>query len=498
MIQSTFKRLDFLSVEVSLLINGYKRYKNLYGSFLSIIIISASITLAFLFGSEIYKRQVPIVSQSSEYTSSSVVKMNEYFFFYTFKDYNEDILTNPFDYFGMISYKENYTNSKQIFGNYPKSHNVTKCNETHFKTFKDKISDEEIDTFVKMPTFCMNYLDNYDGYFENPYSTPNSTFLDIDISFKKYTDDAKPDRYDKIIQESYISVYFLNSYVSSIDYNNPVKYYLDNVKQQISIRYLKRIFLEIGHSSYISDNGWILEDKSLTDFFYLSQLRYETVDRSSLYYDDICWITFSSPFIIQNYNRQYLKVQDLFAKIGGLINALIILTNLIFMHFLRFEYTKRIFESILSAKEKQTQLQSYLSTTNNIEQRQPTVNLLNSNKLLNFAKHSNKDIKQKDRTSRSPRALEERAKAAEAENIQIKNIKTNNFTERNKQLDTNKTCNTSHAAHVDYSYYKLLGSVLCCSKKTNAEYDYMYSTVNHVLEVTSYINSVIASDYSVS
>lgn len=396
----------------------------------------------------------------------------------------------------MISYKENYTNSKQEFGGYPKSHYVSKCNETHFASFRGKITDEEIDTFAKMPTFCMNYLEDHDGFFENPFSTPNSTFLDIDISFKKYLNESKPDRYDKILQESYFTVYYLNSYVSSIDYHNPVKYYLDSVKQQISISYLKRVFIEVGLSKYSSDNGWILEDKKIIDFFYLSQIRYETVDKSANYPNDICWITFSSPFIIQNYNRQYLKVQDLFAKIGGLINALIILTNLIFMHFLRFEYTKTIFESIQLAKEKK--IQSYLIDTNNAtDHNHPALRYLNSNKLMTpISSHKNviKDYNLKDK--KSPRQIDNKLKIPHEFNnhIQLRIIKSNNFTGHNHDVDTSKPNPTPGTNQDNYSYFSLISGIICCSKKIKADYDYLYSTVNHVLEVTSYINSVISSD----
>ncbi len=45
-----------------------------------------------------------------------------------------------------------------------------------------------------------------------------------------------------------------------------------------------------------------------------------------------------SPNLVDKITRSYIKIQDLFAKIGGMINALIIITKLLTFHYIRFNY----------------------------------------------------------------------------------------------------------------------------------------------------------------
>ena len=56
--------------------------------------------------------------------------------------------------------------------------------------------------------------------------------------------------------------------------------------------------------------------------------------------DDVYWLTLECPQIVKKYLRNYMKVQELFAKVGGLINAMMITVNLATLHFLKFEYYK--------------------------------------------------------------------------------------------------------------------------------------------------------------
>ena len=53
---------------------------------------------------------------------------------------------------------------------------------------------------------------------------------------------------------------------------------------------------------------------------------------------------FESPNIVDKINRSYMKVQDLFAKIGGLINALVIIFRILSTHYFRFPYINKLID----------------------------------------------------------------------------------------------------------------------------------------------------------
>lgn len=62
------------------------------------------------------------------------------------------------------------------------------------------------------------------------------------------------------------------------------------------------------------------------------------------------WITFESPNIREIEKRSYMKVQDLFAKVGGIINAIFIIINILFYDYLRFIFKKDIANYLISSK----------------------------------------------------------------------------------------------------------------------------------------------------
>ena len=55
-------------------------------------------------------------------------------------------------------------------------------------------------------------------------------------------------------------------------------------------------------------------------------------------------ILFDSPNVIDRITRSYMKIQDLFAKIGGMINALVIVMKILTIHYIRFNYLINLFQ----------------------------------------------------------------------------------------------------------------------------------------------------------
>ncbi len=72
---------------------------------------------------------------------------------------------------------------------------------------------------------------------------------------------------------------------------------------------------------------------------------YEYKSEISGYYPGITPIVtvlVDSPNIVDNISRSYMKLQDLLAKIGGMINALFIVTKILSFHYLRFLYILKL------------------------------------------------------------------------------------------------------------------------------------------------------------
>ncbi len=64
-------KLDFLAFQIGLEFDNSTRFRSIYGSILSILIIISLIIMGFLFGSEVYKREKPYVTYSNVYSENS-------------------------------------------------------------------------------------------------------------------------------------------------------------------------------------------------------------------------------------------------------------------------------------------------------------------------------------------------------------------------------------------------------------------------------------------
>jgi len=122
----------------------------------------------------------------------------------------------------------------------------------------------------KHAIYCVNY--DKEGIIQNPYTSSNSTYLDIDLSRCNNEVQQCGENYESIVSESYFILYYLSSYVSSKDYHEPVKYYYDQVAFHMTDKFLKRNYIKVGLNSYFSDNGWIFESLKVYDFYSISSM----------------------------------------------------------------------------------------------------------------------------------------------------------------------------------------------------------------------------------
>jgi hypothetical protein len=342
------KKLDFLSEEIGFEIHNSKIFKTYFGSFLTAIIMITSIILAFMFGKEIYERKNPKVSGSKFYhQDSKYVLGKDLPIFFMISNTFGRFIENYEQYFNPIAFKINRTNSVPEYSGeiYKKTE---KCKMKHFQGLVGKIPDSEIEKLLAQPNFCFNFDSNAEIH--NAFVYTNSSYISF---YFRMCNETNPDAncaadLKELTKEVYIRTYFLNNYVDSQDHSNPVKYFVDVITQQVSRGFLKRNFIRFLKDQYISDNGWILENKVIQEFISFRDIKSEINNMSPSFPNDIYWITIESPQVSNYYVRNYMKVQDLFANIGGIMNAFVILSKILFSHYLRYKYTSEVSNNLIS------------------------------------------------------------------------------------------------------------------------------------------------------
>ena len=341
------KYIDIFYEELNFTNEGKKNYRSNLGAALSIFVIIASIVLSIMFGQEIYKRERPVVSTSSEFKNTSTIYMEDLQIYFNVGDPYGNNLNNWREYFSLEVAKLNFTeDGTNIFAGILIDHTIVECQKKHFKkAIKEfKISENSVDSILSTKPSCINLKKT--SYFQNPYKSKNSTFYNLDFNLcDTKTKDCPKDLMD-VSSEVYFQFSFLDTYVNSNDYYQPIKYYFNTISTQVSNKFLKRNFIGFSENSYVTDFGWILESLVKINYYNHMYTKTETNTISSEYPNAILWVTLESPNITSSYLRSYIKLQSLLASIGGLVNGLIIIIRLLFAHYLRYNFTMSLSEHI--------------------------------------------------------------------------------------------------------------------------------------------------------
>ena len=232
-----------------------------------------------------------------------------------------------------------------------------------------------------------------------------------------------------------------------------------------NINISKRYFILFNNNIFKTDNGWILEDHNISNFIsFVPKVDIELISNNDISIINtksvfITQLTFNSQRIREKINRSYIKVQDLFAKIGGIINTLFILFFIISRNYLNFNYYKYLMGIVIKIDRK-------VITEKNLIQKS---NLLNTT--TNPRKESREiaDIEENqmnhnDRNSQIiPFKQLSRIKNHNSDVVKLKE----NFNDKQK-IKNHEMENFDKA--LDFNYTTFIKNLLMCSSEKNKPY----------------------------
>jgi hypothetical protein len=336
-----FRKLDYMSTYIGFENENSNKFQTNIGAFFSVIIFITSLVIAIRFGGEIYERRNPYVSESKEFIDDSKIYLKDFSPSLTFGFYTTaELMNNPFDYFdySIESIEIDSTGNLKVRNDYL----LVECKTLNFGKNKD-IMMQILSTSFNF--YCIKFTE--DDYFSNDFSSINSKFFRINFILCNSKD---PDRNCKLSKEVFektpiVAVTYINSYVNPNSFEQPIIYSPERFTQTISPDLYKLIFLRFSNNILITDKGWLLEEKVEKEYFslkdYLIDVNQVNESRYALTF------SFESPRLRLKINRNYMKVQELFAKVGGLVNALIIVLSILSQDYIHFLYYKFIKENSL-------------------------------------------------------------------------------------------------------------------------------------------------------
>lgn len=335
---SNFKKLDFMGQEFSLELNSSRIYQTSKGAFFSLISILSISVIALMFGNELFTRNNPNSSISYDRRKDFKILLNNIaIVFYLADSKGSDIMENSRDYFDIII-TEHILNQNGVYTK--KISPYKECKEVVFNSTIQKPI-KEILNKMNFNTICYNF--DKDTYLKNNHPDFDSNSYSLDISFCRPNDinRAQP----CLMNEDFYSVlpviaFQIGSYYEdNLDYNDPVKFYFKSDFVLLSKGVNKKYSIHLSQNTYISDDGWIFENKREIEYVSFNS-KEETfiINGDSAEKDSAAEISINAESKSLKTIRNYMKIQDLFARVGGIANSIIIFMKIITYNYLRFIY----------------------------------------------------------------------------------------------------------------------------------------------------------------
>jgi hypothetical protein len=420
-----FKKIDFLGPQIGFEYEDSNTYRTTQGAIYSLITFVAAIVITLMFGRELYERKNPIVSENKEFIPESKVYFKDFPVLFSFHYGDTTQVENPNDFYDFFI--ESYTIDSQSKILVNRNYMLNKCQPDSFTSNKDLVKNLISNTSFNY--YCFSTNDN--DYFSNDLGSPDSSYFRIYIQF---CDNSNPLRDCKMIPQLdavkglVIVTSFVNNVVDSTNYDNPVTPYVDRFVQPISSGLFKLLNFRISSNLYVSDNGWMLEEKRNIVYYKKDEVSTDINLMDFNFAKYVYSAVFESPRLRSKTQRSYMKIQELLARVAGVAKLFTLIITLFTYDHIRFLYLMFIRKSSLEKFNERSKF--------NKSSKEEVDNLI----FNNYKYNSNKDLNSGNKNSNNlqKKTIEDVKYQeniyASNKNCSINNISKKSLLEENKNI----------------------------------------------------------------
>lgn len=364
-----FKKGDYIGLRPQLTIKDKHLFQTKIGGLLSIIIILGTLSAAFYFGREIWEKSNPLVNSATVVDPSPkelVLDKLKWDFFFGLQ-YNNSLYIDDEIYQVKTSM---YTYTNNTF--HSQDYNTEPCKSDSFYSS----TYEYFKTYVFKGARCISKSQNFPIQLNKLWGQEGFNYFDI--SLKPCVNNTssniicKPQKViDEYLRNGVFSIYTLNYYISTKDFDNPFVGAIFNDFYPVSKSTYTHAIVFFTHSDMDSDIGWLFIESDIKSAFSLDRAKLNFYINNQ---DDGKFFKFQ--YQLSNLKitttRKYLKIQELCAQIGGISKFFLIIgmiLNYIPSEFNYKEYlVNEFFDDIdIKQEDQQTHIKSLC-----LVQRQPT------------------------------------------------------------------------------------------------------------------------------
>ena len=336
-----FQWLDIFKETTGFEISGDKQYSSLWGIILSFMTSVTCIALISIYGQETILREKPEnVVTEYVYQNETVINFDDIEYFFYASDNNGYKIKNLEDYYNLKIWFTSLNEKGEVQkAEYLNTTEIELCQNKHFTRALEKkhITEDYLTESIDFDhAYCIrNIQPNIN--IKNGYRNRDSSYVIIELDICDPKVKTCPDDIGKVTSEMYFYFNVLDSIYDPLNLKEPISYNFKQVNIQLS-KSLKRVFLSMGINSITSDIGYVIQDERELDFTSLEQTIVYDNSLSQYWPNARCWITFDVSNYKKGHIREYVKIQEFFADVGGLISFFLYFVEITFAHYFRYNY----------------------------------------------------------------------------------------------------------------------------------------------------------------
>lgn len=432
-----------------------QEFKTLQGAAFSFILFFLVIAAAIIFGQELYERKTPSILRAEEFTDTKNVAVKIKNLPIIFSVVDKYIKTYPYDinslfniFLSFYTYDENFN---IVFTDY---YGFTECIPESFPEHKEYVANIVNNYSANgWNAYCINVPVMEDFEIYNSYGNYNSGGIRIamndcsrelrenhEIAFlNPERVAAAPECEEKrheILGNAFLIVNTMNSFFNYKNYKDPLVTSAQSIPFNISYGLMSDVYLSFGTEFLKSDKGWMLENYEEVSTHFIQNTSFRA--NSPSVKNEVLSFQIDFPIKIVSTTRIYLKIQELFAKIGGLFNGIFLVMKLIMFDFVNYkfktQYSQYTIESDLQLDNmtlNNSLYKSNIKRINNMSGVQSIINKYDSNKVNPNMKYkeAQKDSNNQEKGEfTQPGNVMSTLKKENFNDTKSKLIKYNNFT----------------------------------------------------------------------
>jgi hypothetical protein len=351
------KNIDLVGYTPKMYYNQDIKFKTAFGGLMTLVLVILTVLATIGFGLDLFEKKKPVVLTNNEFIEPAV-EMDQntvigYRLFYTGGKKIPD-LDRLVDIFVLHSVFKPELSSAIVT-----RYETIKCNESD--VLKKNLLN--VTSLIARPEeyYCMP--NNLKFQLFGKYGAPVNNHMHLRIGICKNTTLNNNKCFpDEVIREKmasfFVSFIYKDSYITSKDFESPVKYYLtSNTLKSSSYNFRQDAYL-YKNISFSTDSGSIMPNLQVIDEL---QLDYSSSSNTADPKTDVFTnVIIGLNSIKTNYNRSYIKIQDISAQVGGLIKFFMVIFEVLlsfysYVPFLENLYVKLLINPDHKVNERKTQ-----------------------------------------------------------------------------------------------------------------------------------------------